>query len=457
MSSKDIVVEIIPLQESSRAFASGSSTIPGEDSNTTYPEGPIAKPGIFRRRAYAELSGGDDEEGVDRQDKDSKLQAFVYRMTKSWIIRRLLLHYLPPALILAICIAVALTAGKKVRLGDVHLVGLFVWLEVIWAIFWFAWGVAYALPFIIQFFGGFISSGIRRYTAIFKAVIVPMTAFFWALFSRAATPVLCAFDEEDPGECDDNWVLIIRRAFLAAICCTGLYFVEKILIHLLTVNYRKRQFKTKVEESKRMTQILVLLYEESVKLYPGFCARFASEDQDIHRSLTLGATLNRVGEQSRLRKTVSKFYGAEAMEETKARLQGKEVLKPGSPRSVVLRALETVKASEALARRLWLSFTFESDVVTEDDISRILGADRSEDALDIYHALDKDENGDISLEEMIQLVTQFSREKHNIERSMHDIGQAVKSLDRILEVALLLFSVLIFSKFSLHLLRLFWR
>jgi hypothetical protein len=448
MSSKDVVVEIIPLEEAHRTLASEPSTISGEGSSATYPDGPIANLGFFRRRAYVELSGAEEEENEDNEEKESKFQAFVHRITTSLILRRLFLRYLPPALVLSIGVVIASTAAKKTRIGDVHLVGLFVWLEVIWAIFWLAWGTAYGVPFAIQFFGGFISSGIRYYTEILKAVLIPMTAFFWALLSRAITPVLCAFDEDDPGDCDDKWVMIIRRALLAAVCCTGLYFVEKILIHLLTINYRKRQFKTRADEVKRVTHILVLLYEASVKLYPGFCPRFAVEDHEIHRSLSLATPRMRQVEQSRLRKTVGKFYGPEAMEETRARLRGKEVLKSGSPRSVVLRALETAKASQALARRLWLSFTFESDVVTEDDISRILGPDRSEDALDIFHALDKDENGDISLEEMIQLVTQISKDRRNIERSMHDIGQAVKSLDRILEVTLLFFSGLIFGKFQ---------
>jgi Ca2+-binding EF-hand superfamily protein len=75
-----------------------------------------------------------------------------------------------------------------------------------------------------------------------------------------------------------------------------------------------------------------------------------------------------------------------------------------------------------------------------------LGPGREEDALDVFHALDKDENGDISLEEMVFLLTQFSKDKKDIERSMHDIGQAVKSLDRILEVFLIFVSVLLYSK-----------
>jgi hypothetical protein len=445
-SSKDIAINIIPLEESQQGYASRSSAFSKEDSPSGDADGAIRYEPFRRRGAYAELSGGEHEEDEDGESKPSKLQTLVYRLTKSVLLRRFLLYYLPPALALLIVVIITATAAKDSHIGDVHLVGLFVWLEVTWAIFWAAWALAFVLPFVFQFFAGFISSGARYYTDILKAVIVPMTAFYFALLSRAATQLLCVFDWETPGTCDDNWVLVIRKILLATVACTGLFFVEKVLIHLLTVNYRKRQFRVRVEESKRTTHILALMYEASIRLYPGFCARFAFEDSKIHRSQTLTAAGEGGVRQSRLRKTVSKFYGAEAVAETKARLQGKEVLKVGSPRSVILRALESEEASEALARRLWLSFTTESEIVTEGDIARILGPDLEDDALDIFHALDKDENGDISLEEMVLLLTQFSRDKTSIERSIHDIGQAVKSLDRILEVFLLFVSILLYSK-----------
>jgi hypothetical protein len=447
-SSKDIAIDIIPLEESQQGHASRSSAFSRGNSLTADTEGAIRYEPFRRRGAYAELSGGENDEHEDEEGPPSKLQAWVHRMTKSIILRRFLLYYLPPALILLIVTLVLATVAKDSHIGDVHTVGLFVWLEVVWAIFWAAWALAFVLPFVFQYFAGFISSGAKYYTDILKAVKVPMTAFYFALLSRAATVLLCVFDHEKPGQCDDKWVLIIRQVLLATIACTGFFFIEKVLIHLLTINYRKRQFKVRVEESKRTIHILALMYEASVKMYPGFCSRFASEDSKIHRSQTLTAAGEGGLRQSRLQKRISKFYGAEAMAETKARLHGKEVLKVGSPRSVVLRALEREDASEALARRLWLSFTAESDTVTEADIARILGPDREDDALDIFHALDKDENGDISLEEMTLLLTQFCRDRTSIERSMHDIGQAVKSLDRIMEIFLCFVSILLYSKSS---------
>ncbi|KAK7179450.1 mechanosensitive ion channel [Paraphaeosphaeria sporulosa] len=436
------------LEETSQVHASGSALHTSRRSLSADHQEAVRYEPFRRQGAYSGLSGGDRDDEEDQGKEPSKLQTLVYKFTKSILLRRLLLYYFPPTLLLLIPIVITATVAKNAYIGDdVRVVGLFVWLEVIWAIFWGSWGLAFVLPFVFQYFAGFFTPVAKDYTDILKAVILPMTAFYFALFSRAATPLLCVFDEVKPGRCDDDWIMIIRRFLLATIACTGLFFVQKVLIHLLTVNYRKRQFKVRVEESKRTTHILAQMYEASVRLYPAFCARFAPEDDKIHRSQTLRAAVEGGLQQPHLRKRVNKFYGADAMAETKARLQGKEVLKVGSPRSVVMKALENEQASEALARRLWFSFSMESDAVTEDDITRILGPGREEDALDIFHALDNDENGDISLEEMIFLLTQFCRDRKDIERSMHDIGQAIKSLDRILEVFLFFVSILLYIAF----------
>jgi hypothetical protein len=252
-STKDIAIDIIELEETDKAHASSSVASISRNSPTADPEGAIRYEPFRRRGAYAELSGGETDENEDQEKEPSKLQTMVYRLTKSILLRRLLLYYLPPALLLSIPLIVTATVAKDANIGDdVRLVGLFAWLEVIWAIFWGAWGLAYVLPFVFQYFAGFFSSGARYYTDILKAIIVPMTAFYSALFSRVATPLLCVFDEKNPGKCDDAWVLIIRKFLLATIACTGLFFVQKILIHLLTVNYRKRQFRVGSRKAKEL-------------------------------------------------------------------------------------------------------------------------------------------------------------------------------------------------------------
>lgn len=61
-----------------------------------------------------------------------------------------------------------------------------------------------------------------------------------------------------------------------------------------------------------------------------------------------------------------------------------------------------------------------------------MGAGRPKDAEECFGALDRDGNGDISLEEMILTVTEFGRERKSIASSMHDVDQAINALDGLL-------------------------
>lgn len=446
-SPKDVVIDIVELDDTSRVRASESAVhASGKPSWADAEQHARYEP--FRRQgAYTELSGGHGEDDEDQQKGLTRLQTFIYNLTKSTPLRWLFMYYLPPVLIILIGVAITATIAKGwLTLEGIRGIGIFIWLEVIWAIFWGSWGLAFVLPFVFQSFAGFFTSAAKDYTDILKAIIWPMTAFCFAILSREATRLLCRFNLFHPNRCDGTFVMGIRRFLLATVACTGLFFVQKVLIHLLTVNYHKRQFKIRVEESKIKTRILAIMYEASVRLYPAFCARFIAEDLKIHRSKTVRVAAFRHLQQSRFGKRLNRSSAVDAISEAKARIHGKEVLNIDSPRSVVMKALENEQASAALARRLWFSFSTESDTITEDDIARILGPGQEEHALDIFLALDQDKNGDVSLDEMVALLTQFSKDRKHITRSMHDIGQAIKSLDRILELFLLFVCIIIYSK-----------
>ncbi|KAG9669215.1 hypothetical protein KCU99_g7523, partial [Aureobasidium melanogenum] len=302
-------------------------------------------------------------------------------------------------------------------------------MEVIWIICWGAWGLAYLLPYGIQFFAGFITTHSRKYAELLQAIILPMALFFWALLSRAATPVLCAFDENRP------------------VASTGIFFVEKILIHILTINYRQKQFRVRLQDIERTVYILTLMYQASRDRFPIHCPEFATEDHKIHDSRLVDVAERKTTRQFSTSTTGSRL--SVMADNMKKRLAGREVLKHDSARSVVLHALETTTASEALAIRLYRSFTAAGSQgeISESDVALVLGPTRSQEAQDIFHALDKDENGDVSLEEMTSLVTQTSNDKHSMRRGLYDIGQAIQSLDNLLCLIVLLAAGLIYAAF----------
>lgn len=128
-------------------------------------------------------------------------------------------------------------------------------------------------------------------------------------------------------------------------------------------------------------------------------------------------------------------------------MTGKKVFDPNSAHNIVLEALESNRSAEALARRIWLSFVVEGkDALYEEDMVEVMGPGRQKDAEECFHSLDRDGNGDISLEEMILTVTDYGRERKSISSSMHDVDQAINALDGLLFTFVFIICVIVISK-----------
>ncbi len=121
---------------------------------------------------------------------------------------------------------------------------------------------------------------------------------------------------------------------------------------------------------------------------------------------------------------------------------------PDSAHSVVVEALEKKSSSEALAKRIWMSFVVEGrDSLYQEDIAEVLGPDRQAEAEECFAGLDRDGNGDISLDEMILTVTEFGRERKSIASSMHDVDQAINVLDRLLCTVVFVICIFVLGEF----------
>ena len=129
-------------------------------------------------------------------------------------------------------------------------------------------------------------------------------------------------------------------------------------------------------------------------------------------------------------------------------ISGKKLLDTTSAHSVVVEALETERASKALARRLWLSFVAEGrEELYKHDLIEVLGEHRTDAAEEIFAALDRDGNGDVSLDEMTMLVVSVGKDRKNRATSMHEIGQAIAVLDSLLSFVVLVAIAFIFAAF----------
>jgi uncharacterized membrane protein YkgB len=255
-----------------------------------------------------------------------------------------------------------------------------------------------------------------------------------------------------------HWMKIVNQVLAAALVGTLVLLVEKFFIQLISINYHRKQFNSRIKESKHNVYLLGLLYEASRNLFPAYEV-FAEEDYMISDQLNLamlggkaGGAKKRGGNITpfRLLQNVGRFgdqvttaFGNVAQEIT-----GKHVFNPNSAHSIVIGALEKRRTSEALAKRVWMSFVLEGkEALHEDDLFDVLGENRKEEAEEAFMMLDKDCNGDVSLDEAIQQIVQISRDRKALSNSMHDVDQAINVLDRLLMVIVFIIIVFTFIAF----------
>jgi hypothetical protein len=262
---------------------------------------------------------------------------------------------------------------------------------------------------------------------------------------------------ENNGSCArgfSGWQNTLSKLLLASWVSALVFLAEKLLIQIISINYHRKQFNTKIKSSKHNIHLLGMLYDASRTLFPAYCPEFAEEDYIIndsivahsgsnsHRRVASATPMKLIGDIGRIGDKVTAAFGNIASEIT-----GKQVFNPTSAHSIVVEALEKKSSSEALARRLWMSFVVEGkDALYLEDIIEVLGKERTKEAEEIFASLDKDGNGDISLEEMIMTVVEMGRERKSIATSMHDVDQAIHVLDNLLCTIVVIIIIFIFSK-----------
>jgi len=371
---------------------------------------------------------------------------FYTKVLNFSLITRYFLYILPLGIALAVPIIIGATVAPNARIGGVRMVWFFSWLLIVWVSFWIAKIVAHVLPKIFQFVVGIVSSKIRRYALMIRALELPLSFIGWAVASFVSfTPLIGS---------ERNWQRVLRQILAAILVCTIIFFVEKFIIQVISVNYHNKQFGDKIKENKRNVILLTMLYEASKKAFPEYCQTFYHEDSVINDSLNL-SKLSKKGSGTatpmrllhnigRAGDTVTNAFGRVAQDMT----GGAKLFDSGTSLAIVNEALEKQKASEALARRIWMSFVCEgNESLHMEDLLDVLGADKQLEAEECFVFLDKDGNGDVSLDEMILMIRELGRSIKSIYSSKHDVDQALKVLDRMLLAVVLIVSVLVFIAF----------
>jgi hypothetical protein len=423
-----------------------------------------------RRRVQKDLQ----RQGSGGSEMKLNVMGRIYnRIVGFSVITRYLVYVVPVAILLAVPLIIIPITGSatedgrqakdRVTVGDIHnpdgtlkargpsLFMLFLWIEISWISLWCGKIVAHLLPPIFMFFCGVVSSGTRKYASVLRALEIPLSLFFWGLASWLTFKY---FFQDDQFE----WVNTLKRILLSLFISSAVFLGEKTIVQLISIGYHQRSFDNRIKESKHEIFLLGLLYDASRTLFPMYCPEFSEEDYIINDSIEMMLSRGKrghkrggsvtpmrlIGDVGRFGDKITSVFGNLASEIT-----GKNVFNPNSAHSIVVEALEKARSSEALARRIWMSFVVEgSEALTLDDIVEVLGPAHKDEAEECFAAIDADANGDISLDEMVRKVVDIGKERKAIANSMKDISQALAVFDQILLFIVLLIVIFVFRKFS---------
>ncbi|KAK4194071.1 Mechanosensitive ion channel-domain-containing protein [Triangularia verruculosa] len=443
---QDIPLRQIRSNASSTTGARRADMEPISEKNVLFAEAVGTPAG--RRRIKKDLK----RTGSSSLSEETSLNAmgrFYNKIVSFSVVTRYLVYIVPVALLLAIpLLIIPFTGNSSLEMGGESALWFFIWLEVAWLSIWVAKLVAHVLPFIFMFFCGVISSGTRKYATVLRALEIPLSLFLWGLASWLTFKFMLA-DKGNPVQWTDTVQRILLSLFLASAVLLG----EKAIVQLISISYHQRSFANRIKDSKREIYLLGLMYEASRALFPMYCAEFSDEDYIINDSIDViltggkpsgkgvaAAPMKLVGEVGRFGDKLTSVFGNIASEIT-----GKQVFNPNSAHSIVVEALEKVRSSEAMARRIWMSFVVEGkDSLSMDDITEVMGPAHREEAEECFSAIDADENGDISLDEMIRKVVEIGKERKAIANSMKDISQALTVFDKVLLFVVLIIVIIIF-------------
>lgn len=380
---------------------------------------------------------------------------------------RYLIYIVPVGLVLAVPLIVLAVTGQKEEIpvgkitdeDDVTTDGpplfrIFLWIQIAWLTIWAGKLVAYILPLIFMFVCGVVSSGTRKYATVLRNLTGPLSLFFWALASWIS------FREQFKRSKDAEiiWVRNFERVLGATFASSAVYLGEKAIVQLIGISYHQRSFANRIKACKTEVRLLGLLLDASRALFPMYCHEFEEEDHIINDNIDLrfpmkggkgkkGAAravpMRLVNDVGRLGDKVTSVFGGIASEIT-----GKNVFNPNATHSIVIEALEKTRSSEALGRRIWMSFVLEGqDSLLPEDFAEVLGPQHKDDAEMVFEIIDEDGNGDIGLDEMVRKVVSVGKERKAIVEGMKDISQALQAFDKVLQFLVLLIVIFIFREY----------
>jgi small-conductance mechanosensitive channel len=332
---------------------------------------------------------------------------------------------------------------------------LFIWLEIVWGSLWMSRIVAHYLPLIVYAIVGIISPGLRKYVALVVALETPVTLVFWAFISFITFYPLMSDNHKALKDADgtQSWEKTLNNVLVSLFIGSLVYLAERLFVQMLSVSFHRTRFSTRIKANKKAVRMLVALLDAAYEVFPPFSQEFALEDAQLENGLLNAAGNSKIVNNFNVQKVAARVNravgNAANMIGTIARdaygSSGNGQRPDSSAHKIVTDALAHKASSEVLANRIWKSLVLEdSESLSANDLVDVLGGRDDLDPHDLFDVLDSDQNGDITLEEMVASVKEMGLERKRIYRNLKDMDVAITKLHSLLMFIVGLIIVIIF-------------
>ncbi|KAI5123926.1 hypothetical protein M0805_006343 [Coniferiporia weirii] len=377
-------------------------------------------------------------------NKFTKLYNYLINVS---VVTRWTLFIVPVLALIWIPGILGLTAFKNTTIWHVKLIWWSIWLSVVWGGWWgaLAFSHSHLLPRVARSTIGIVAVGSRKYIDWLGALVRYVALFGWTL------AIWISFQPLIIGRSIGNEkaeISFIAKLLFGIYLCSSLLLFEKFSIQWIAGKFHERSYADRIANQKVAVNVLVILYSHSSEI-PGRSDTL--KDRDTSQKIP-AVDPRRFFKRALKGVRVAATTTTTALGNVASEIAGSSVLQPNSPQAMVQTALRSANKTRLLARRLYYSFCKSGrDSLVLSDVTQFFTS--LEQAQTAFSLFDKDDNGDVSREEVEMACMDVHREQLSIENSMRDLDSAVGRLDNIfmslyVVVACLIIAVVLDAQFA---------
>ncbi|ODM14862.1 hypothetical protein SI65_09614 [Aspergillus cristatus] len=372
----------------------------------------------------------------------TKVARFVKTLHESSFVVRYLTYIVPLVVILLIPLLVGALAFPEANVGGVSLLWFSVWLEILWLTAWAGRVVAKCIPFPVGIFASIFTDNAKKWRDVAKQLELPGTFFFWFLGVEISFLPTMKNHHVDGNKDTRGWENTVNKIIISIFVWTILNLIEKFLVQLIAMSYYSRTYSDRIDINKFQIGALAKMYAFSrTKLVDEKEDSGDQQDQGPNGSHFM-KPLQYAGKAQKVAKgalnKVGDVAGAVAADFT-----GRKATNRNDPHQVVLTLLRTVPGSQGLARRLYRTYKRDGfDSIVANDLKATFEND--EEAETVFAMLDKDFNGDLSMDELEAVLVEIGRERKAITSSLKDLDSVVSRLGNVLDVFVFIITLMVF-------------